>query len=113
MAFATALSAAEVGGIVTVRVTVLKNCHLPTPFLVTDAIAAAIFSGKTLEDAARGATMAMHGFLTQELGMTSHEAGMLLSITGDLRICQMVDPLMTCRMELALDIPRQYGYQFP
>ena len=41
------------------------------------------------------------------------EAGMLLSLAGDLRICQCVDPNKTCRMELPLSILEKLGYQFP
>lgn len=102
----------EIAGAVTVRVTVLKNCALPTPFLVNPEIAAAIYSAETLDDAAVGATMAMHSFLMQELGMNGHEAGMLLSVAGDLRICQIVDPEKTCRMELPVSIMEAYRYAF-
>lgn len=102
----------EIAGTVTVKVTVLKNCDLPTPFLVTPEIAAAICSAKTLDDASVGATMAMHSFLTKELGMDAHEAGMLLSVVGDLRICQVVDPEKTCRMELPVSIMEAYRYTF-
>ena len=102
----------EIAGAVTVKVTVLKNCDLPTPFLVTPEIAAAIYSAKTLDDASVGATMAMHGFLTKELGMNAHEAGMLLSVVGDLRICQVVDPEKTCRMEIPRRIADAYQYTF-
>ena len=102
----------EIAGAVTVRVTVLKNCSLPTPFLVNSEIAAAIYSAKTLDEASVGATMAMHGFLISELGLNAHEAGMLLSIAGDLRICQVVDPEKTCRMEIPVSIVAAYQYSF-
>ena len=102
----------EIAGAVTVRVTVLKNCGLPTPFLVNAEMAAAIYSAETLDEAAVGATMAMHGFLMGELGMNAHEAGMLLSVAGDLRICQVVDPEKTCRMELPASIMEAYRYVF-
>lgn len=102
----------EIAGTVTVRVTVVKNCSLPTPFLVNSEIAAAIYSAKTLDDASVGATMAMHGFLMNELGLNEHEAGMLLSVAGDLRICQVVDPEKTCRMELPLSVVNAYNYSF-
>jgi amidase len=39
------------------------------------------------------------------------EAGMLLSLVGYLRICQVVDPLMTSRMELPKWIMDQYEYK--
>jgi len=102
----------EIAGAVTVKVTVVKNCGLPTPFLVNSEIAAAIYSAETLDDASIGATMAMHGFLMKELGMNAHEAGMLLSVAGDLRICQIVDPEKTCRMEIPVSILKAYRYTF-
>ena len=102
----------EIAGAVTVRLTVLKNCALPTPFLVNKEVAMAIFSAESLDDAAVGATMSMHSFLMKELHMNEHEAGMLLSVVGNLRICQIVDPEKTCRMELPLSIMETYGYQF-
>lgn len=102
----------EIAGAVTVRVSVVKNHRLPTPFLVDREIAAAIFSARTLDDASVGATMAMHEFLTTELKMNEHEAGMLLSVAGNLRICQIVDPEKTCRMEIPIGIMEAYQYVF-
>jgi amidase len=52
----------------------------------------------------------MHRFLTSILGMEEHEAAMLLSAAADLRICQIVDPLKTCRMELPLEIAEKYDF---
>lgn len=102
----------EIAGAVTAKVTVVKGCSLPVPFLTNGETAAAIYSAPTLDAAAEGAAMAMHGFLRQELGMDAHEAGMVLSVAGELRICQIVDPEMTCRMEIPLTIPETYGYSF-
>lgn len=102
----------EIAGAVTVRVTALKNCGLPTPFLVNDEVFMSIFSAETLDEASVGATMSMHSFLMQELKMNEHEAGMLLSVVGNLRICQIVDPEKTCRMELPNHIAETYGYTF-
>ena len=39
-------------------------------------------------------------------------ACMLLSLCGDLRICQAVDPNKTCRMEMKLSILEKLGYTF-
>ncbi|MBR3796552.1 MAG: acetamidase/formamidase family protein [Clostridia bacterium] len=102
----------EIAGMVTVRVSALKGCALPTPFLVNDETAMTIFSAKTVDDACTGATLAMHAFLMQELGMSDHEAGMLLSVAGNLCICQIVDPEKTCRMELPRTVTKAYHYQF-
>ena len=102
----------EIAGKVTVKLTVLKNCKLPTPFLVNSELAMAIHSADTVDEACVGATMAMHGFLTGELGMNEHEAGMLLSVAGNLCICQVVDPEKTVRMEIPLSVTKAYGYEF-
>ena len=102
----------EIAGAVTVKVSVLKDCALPTPFLVNDEAAMAIFSADTVDEACVGATMAMHSFLNKELGMNEHEAGMLLSVVGQLRICQIVDPEKTCRMEIPRAVTEAYNYIF-
>lgn len=104
---------AEIAGEVTVRVTVIKGQPLPLPFLVTPEHAMAIYSAEGLDAAAEGAVMRMRSFLIDQAGMAEHEAGMLLSLCGDLRICQAVDPNKTCRMELAMEIVKKLGYAFP
>ncbi|MBM7691666.1 amidase [Peribacillus deserti] len=101
----------EVPGEVTVRVTVVKDQRLPLPMLVEGDHIMTIASSETLDSAAKQATTLMHSFLTNELGMDFNEAGMLLSLIGDLRICQVVDPLMTARMELPLSVLANYQYQ--
>lgn len=53
----------------------------------------------------------MHKFLINELNIDIHEAGMLLSLVGDLKICQVVDPLMTARMEFPISILDKYNYK--
>lgn len=102
----------EIAGTVTVRVTALKECALPTPFLINAETAMTIYSAKTVDEACTGATLAMHTFLMQELGMSDHEAGMLLSVAGNLCICQIVDPEKTCRMELPRTVTKAYHYEF-
>lgn len=102
----------EIAGVVTVKVTVLKDCKLPTPFLLGKEKAMTVFSAKTADEACVGATLAMHSFLMKELGMGDHEAAMLLSVTGDLRVCQVVDPEKTFRMEIPRTVTEAYGYEF-
>ena len=55
----------------------------------------------------------MHDFLVKELSFDDTDAAMLLSVNGDLRICQVVDPLKTARMELPLSILDKCGYTLP
>lgn len=103
---------AEISGAVTVRVTVLKGCDYPTPFLVTPEDFMTIYSDDTLDAAAVGATLRMRDFLIRDVGMESHEAGMALSLAGNVRICQAVDPQKTCRMEVPRCFADRYRYAF-
>ena len=103
----------EIAGRVTVRVTVLHDCPLPTPFLTTETAFMTISSASTLEAAATDATLRMREVLIRQVGMEEHEAGMLLSVAGDVRVCQMVDPQVTCRMEVPLAVADAYGCVFP
>ena len=104
---------AEIAGAVTVRVSVVKGQPLPLPFLTTDKHAMAIYSAEGLDAAAQGAALRMRTFLIDQVRLPAHEAGMLLSLSGDLRICQAVDPNKTCRMELPLSMLEGCGYRFP
>ncbi|MFJ7726744.1 acetamidase/formamidase family protein [Neobacillus sp. NPDC097160] len=101
----------EIPGEVTIKVDVLKGESLPLPMLVSEEKIITIASAETLDEAAKIATLNMHTFLVQQLGFQIDEAGMLLSLVGDLRICQVVDPLMTARMELPQWILDQYHYK--
>nr|WP_263326437.1 acetamidase/formamidase family protein [Neobacillus sp. Marseille-Q6967] len=101
----------EIPGEVTVKVDVIKGESLPLPMLVSEDRLITIASAETLDEAAKQATVNMHQFLVEQLGLPIDEAGMLLSLVGDLRICQVVDPLMTARMELPQWILDQYDYQ--
>ena len=105
------LCGVEVCGRITVKVDVIKGKDVPLPLVVRDGDLMAVASAKTLDEAAKMAVKNMFLFLRQELKMGIDEAGMLLSIAGDLRICQIVDPLMTARMELPLWILEKYGYK--
>ena len=102
----------EIAGRVTVRVSVLKDCKLPTPFLVSEEAAMTICSAESADEAGDAAVLAMHCFLKNVLGMDEHEAGMLLSVAGNLHVCQIVDPKKTFRMELPMSIVKAYGYEF-
>jgi amidase len=103
----------EIPGEVTVRVTVLKSISLPLPMLDEGGSIMTIASDQLLDDAAKTATKNMHHFLITKLNMDLHEAGMLLSLLGELKICQVVDPLMTARMELPKWVLEKYEFAMP
>ncbi|HBG00171.1 MAG TPA: acetamidase [Firmicutes bacterium] len=101
----------EIAAQITVKVDVLKGLALPLPMVVAGSHVMTIASEITLDQAAVTASEMMLQFIQQALNMDLQEAGMLLSIMGDLHICQIVDPLMTARMEFPLWILEAYGYR--
>ncbi|MEG2349104.1 MAG: acetamidase/formamidase family protein [Hungatella sp.] len=103
----------ETGGEVTVRVTILKNCNLPTPFLHCRDRVMTLYSAKTLDQAGEGAAKAMKNFVKRAIGSDDLAAGMLMSLLSDMVVCQVVDPLKTVRMEFPMKILENYGYQLP
>lgn len=103
----------ETAGEVTVRVSVIKGRPVPTPFLVKDDRMMTIQSAQTLDEASGLASYAMLNWLQQMLPMNAMRIGMLLSLIGNLVICQIVDPLKTVRMELPLTVLEVYGCKLP
>lgn len=83
---------------------------LPTPFIKTDRVIATVFSASSLDAAANGATHAMANFLSKFAGLSTNDAGMLMSLAGELKFCQIVDPEKTVRFEFPLDVLSQLGY---
>jgi amidase len=103
----------ETGGEVTAQIEIIKDRKLPLPMVVDNEHFMTLASLRTLDEAGKQATFNMHDFLVNELQMDIYDAGMLLSLQGNLRICQVVDPLMTVRMELPIDILDKYNYKLP
>lgn len=101
----------EIKGKVLVKVNVLKDINYPLPMVVDDKSIMTIASDLTLDSAHKKAVINMHNFLYNELKLTHEDSGILLSTLGDLAICQVVDPLMTCRMEMPKWILKNYGYE--
>lgn len=93
---------AEVPAEVTVTVRVLKNHSIPTPYLIKGEQISMIASAKTLDEAAEMATKNMVKVVETFADLKSDEAIHLLSLAGQLRISQIVDPNKTARMELPM-----------
>jgi len=95
---------AEIGGEVTLRVDVCKST-LPTPAVVSKkaGVAAIIASAKTLDEAATTVIGKMKTHLVAS-GREENKARMLLSLASDLKVCQIVNPLKTMRLELPLEL---------
>lgn len=102
---------AETPGELRFRAKVMDDLKgLPTPFLRDDEVVATICSAPTLDEAASDATHAMARFLTEFVGLPVNDAGMLMSLAGELKFCQIVDPEKTVRFEFPLAVLAQLGY---
>ena len=101
----------EIEGRAAVRVGVVrnKNC-VPYPMIETEDKLITIASREQVEEAWRAAARQMYEFMKEKVGMDYEEAGMLLTMTGDLAICQTVNPMKTVRMELPRHITQSYGF---
>ena len=96
------VSGLEVSGRVTVTVDVLKNVNLPTPMLRNAGHVMTLASHEDLDIAVDMATENMAKYLMTEKDMTLADAVILISLTGNVRICQVVDPKKTIRVEMKL-----------
>lgn len=104
----------EIAGEVTVRVTVLKDeLKVPAPFLIRDGKVMTVQSAKTLDEASVKAANAMMDFVTRATKLEPWKSGMLMSLLSNMAVCQIVDPMMTIRVEFPLEILEHYGVQLP
>ncbi len=108
-----AICGLEVAGEVKVRVDVVHEMLPFLPVVIEGDHLMTIGSSETLDDAAKIASDNMHRFLTTRGKLDAAEAAMLLSLVGDLAICQIVDPLKTVRMEIPLAVLRAYEVSLP
>jgi len=94
------VSGVEVAGKVTVTVDVIKGKTQPLPMILTDTHVMTLASHEDLDMAVDMAVANMAAYLCAEHSFPKSEAAMLLSLAGDVRICQVVDPKKTVRVEL-------------
>ncbi|HFK1709142.1 acetamidase/formamidase family protein [Bacillus sp. ISL-8] len=104
------VSGVEVAGEVTVTVQTIKGKKWPLPLAIQKEKIMTIASEKLLDDAANRAVRNMVTFLHEELEMSKADATLLLSAAGNLKICQVVDPLKTARMELGREYVEKLGF---
>ena len=102
---------AETPGVVRFRAEVVDLKGLPTPFIETDTLVAVVHSAPTVDEAASQATHRMAQFLTDFVKIPLNDAGMLMSLVGELKFCQVVDPLKTVRFEFPKAVLKDYGFQ--
>jgi amidase len=103
---------AETAGEVRFTAQVVDMPGLPTPFVDTGEIVAVISAAATADEAAADAIHRMAKFLTDSAGLPLNDAGMLMSLAGELRFCQVVDPLKTVRFEFPKRLLGEHAIRF-
>jgi amidase len=83
------------------HVEIVKGGRRPRPIIETAAEWQFVASAPTLEEACRLANDDMIAALQHAVGLSWEEGYMLSSLVGHLRVCQVVDPLMTVRMAIS------------
>jgi len=95
------VSGLEVSGSVTVTVDIIKNKQFPLPMIWNDSHIMTLASDESLDVAVDMAVANMISYLVDFEGFVAEDAVMLCSLAADVRICQVVDPKKTARVELA------------
>ena len=103
---------AEISGELRFKAEVVEGLKgLPTPFVQAPEVVATIYSAPTIDEAASGAIHRMAQFLTDFAKIPLNDAGMLMSLVGQLKFCQVVDPLKTVRFEFPKWVLAEYDFQ--
>jgi amidase len=89
----------EIGSTVTATVRVIKNCQLAHPLVETPDTYEIIVSDPDIMEACREATRTMIQMFREKLRLSFEEAYALTGQCGNLRICQVVNPIATVRFE--------------
>ena len=72
--------------------------RLTHPVVVTSTEVMTVAEGKTLEEASHTAITDMARLITDKCGLSFIDAGFLISIIGDLRVCQIVNAVVSVRV---------------
>ncbi|SFB96223.1 amidase [Pragia fontium DSM 5563 = ATCC 49100] len=99
----------EVAGEVVLSVEVIKGKRYPLPMVIDEQYVYTIASELTVDEAVTSATKNMTNLLVEQGNLTRSDAISLMSIVGDLQICQVVDPLKTCRFAMPQQVIQQLG----
>ena len=105
------VSGAEVAGWATVTLTALPELALTDPVIETATHLGIIASAESLDAAADRAVHEMVDLLHDRTGVAKDELIMLLSLTADVQVCQMVDPEKTVRFMVPKYVLEGLGFE--
>ncbi len=88
----------ECGADVTIRLDVRRDMPIERPHLESQTEIMTVASAEGLPEAIKAALQDMVGWLHRDKGLSPEEAYVLVSLAGDVRIGQIVDPAVTVRV---------------
>ncbi len=94
----------ECGAEVTIRLDLLLKHAIPRPRIETAKEWMCVASAESLENAIKMALQDMVAWLQADHHLRAEEAYVLVSLVGDVRIGQVVDPMVTVRVCLPKDV---------
>ena len=98
------ISGLEAEATITLRCHIIHEMKLSHPLLITSNEVMTVAEGKNLEEAYRIALDDMVELISNKLGLDFIDSAMLISMAADIRINQIVDPLVGVRVALPLSI---------
>lgn len=101
------VSGAEIGALVDVKVEVIDSLKIKNPILETEDAYYTVASAETLDEAYEIAIEDMFDILLPKCNLSKNDLVMLMSLTSDIEVCQVVDPLKTIRFKVKKDILSQ------
>ena len=102
----------ECAGEVQLTIKVRKDLDMDIPYVIADGKFASIGTDETIEKALRKSMSKLLHFLSGQLpSLSVTDISYILGFYGNLEISQVVDPLMTGRMSISMDILKKIGLE--
>ena len=92
----------EVGANITLQVCKEDRPPTPFPYILLNGKLIVVSSAQTLDEAARTAVDEMRRIVIEQLNVDTDTARLLVGVLGNVRISQIVNPLMTVRVDMPL-----------
>ncbi|MDR3295363.1 MAG: acetamidase/formamidase family protein [Clostridiales Family XIII bacterium] len=93
----------EASGEVELEFSIRNDMKIDIPFVKSAGVFASLASDATTDGALKKAMTKLINFIVDNGKLDFYEAGFVCGLFADLGICQVVDPLKTCRMSISLD----------
>lgn len=102
----------EIGGEVTLKIDLIKNKQRKWPYLETEHHWYVITSKENIDNAINEGLDALYYFIADKTNLNQEEIISLISIAGEVEICQLVNPRKTVRVGISKESITNFSVQF-